>query len=49
MSMTASDNAVAHSRVLVPLLGVVVWLLIYFHAHFAYRMARGAKKRGYSH
>lgn len=32
------------SRVLVPILGLIVWTLIYLHARWAYEKPRGAKK-----
>ena len=32
------------SRLLVPILGLIVWTLIYFHARWAYELRRGAKK-----
>jgi len=45
--MTQSVNLVMLSRVLVPLLGLVVWSLVYLNARLAYRMPRGAKRAGY--
>lgn len=45
--MTASANAVVLSRALIPLLGVIVWFLVYFDARLAYRMPRGAKRLGF--
>ena len=35
---------VALSRVLVPILGLIVWTLLYFDARWAYEKPRGAKK-----
>jgi hypothetical protein len=35
---------IALSRVLVPLLGLIVWGIIYLHARYAYKLQRGGKK-----
>jgi hypothetical protein len=37
-------NTVVLSRVLIPLLGLVVWVLFYLNAWCAYRLPRGGKR-----
>ena len=45
-TMTPAETIVL-SRVLVPLLGLVVWTFCYLDARLAYRMPRGMKRYGY--
>ena len=42
--MFLSLNTIALSRVLVPLLGLVVWAFYYLNARYAYRLPRGGKR-----
>ena len=42
--MLPSVNTVVLSRVLVPLLGLVVWAFFYLNARCAYRLPRGGKR-----
>ena len=42
--MLSSGNAVLLSRVLVPLLGLVVWGFFYLNARCAYRLPRGGER-----
>jgi ascorbate-specific PTS system EIIC-type component UlaA len=42
--MFSSANAVALSRVLIPLLGLVVWALFYLNARCAYALPKGGKR-----
>jgi hypothetical protein len=42
--MLSSANTVGLSRVLVPLLGLVVWALFYLNAWCVYRLPRGGKR-----
>ena len=45
--MKPTSETVLISRVIVPLMAVVVWTFFYLDARLAYRMPRGLKKYGY--
>lgn len=42
--MILPEDAVLASRVLIPILGLIVWALFYLNARFAYRFPRGGKR-----
>ena len=44
--MTPTTETVVLCRILVPVLGLAVWLFYYLDARFAYRMPRGMKRVG---